>query len=235
MPRTVRFLRGSPIACRPLSWLGLAAAASLACAGQGDPIIPDHFTVVAGANQSSHPYQPVADSLVVVLEDKNDVPVPNYPLTWKVLSGGGTLTPASPNSDANGRAAAYWVLGGVSGTQTGSVTAGAGVLANFSAEAVPLVPDHVVTFGNGQSGTVGLPLEPLTIQVLDANDQPIPDVRVHWSVASGGGTVFPSDGSTDLTGEMSVAWTLGPTVGEQTVTATVSGLPPITFTATAEP
>ncbi len=216
--------------------MGLAAAACLACAGQGDPIIPDHFTVAAGAGQSGHPYQPLADSIVVVLEDMGGTPVPNYPLSWQVLSGGGTLTPASQNSDANGRAAAYWVLGGVSGTQTASVTAGSGVLANFVADAVRLVPDHIVSFGNGQSGAVGLPLEaPLTVQVLDANDQPIPDVRVDWSVATGGGSVTPEVGNTDLTGKSSTTWTLGATVGAQTVTARVGTLAPITFTATGSP
>jgi hypothetical protein len=237
MPRTVRILRGSPIASRPLGWMGLAAAACLACAGQGDPIIPDHITVVAGADQSSHPYQAVPDSLVVVLEDKGGAPVPNYPLTWKVLSGGGTLTPAGPNSDANGRAAAHWLLGSLGGPQTVSVTAGPGILANFVADAVPLVPDHVdVLSGNGQPGPVGQPLEtPLTIRVLDANDQPIPDVRVAWTVTPGDGSVMPEVGNTDLNGESATTWTLGATVGAQTVTAKAGTLPSITFTATGTP
>jgi hypothetical protein len=237
MPRTVRILRGSPIASRPLGWMGLAAAACLACAGQGDPIIPDHITVVAGADQKSHPYQAVADSLVVVLEDKGGTPVPNYPLTWHVLSGGGTLTPAGPNSDANGRAAAHWLLGGLGGPQTVSVTAGPGILANFVADAVPLVPDHVeIAGGNGQPGNMGLPLEaPLTVQVLDANDQPVPDVRVVWSITSGGGMVTPEIGNTDLNGESAAAWTLGATVGTQTLTARAGTLAALTFTATAAP
>lgn len=237
MPNTVRILRGSLIASRPLGWMGLAAIACLACTGQGDPIVPDHLTIVAGDNQSSPPYQAVANSLVVVLEDNGGMPVPNYPLTWQVAFGGGTLTPAGSNTDANGRLAAHWVLGGPRGTQTATVTAGPGIAANFSANAVPLVPDHVVILGgNGQPGSVGQPLEaPLTVQVLDANDQPVPDVRVAWSIVSGGGTVTPEIGNTGLDGKSSAAWTLGATVGAQTLTATAGSLAALTFTATAAP
>jgi len=237
MPSIVRSPRGTSIISRPIAWLGFAAVAGLACGGQGDPLIPDHITVVSGANQDGHPYQALANSLVVVLEDQSGGPVPNYPLTWTVLSGGGTVTPASPSTDANGRSAAYWVLGGAKGAQTVTALVNLSVNGNFIAQAIALVPDHVdVLAGNNQTGTVGLPLEtPLKIAVLDASDQPIPDVRVGWTVATGGGVVMPAVSNTDLAGETTTDWTLGPTVGAQTVTVTIAGLAPLTFTATGSP
>ena len=92
----------------------------------------------------------------------------------------------------------------------------------------------VIDNGGGQSGSIGGPLTTyLRVLVVDQSDIPVRNGRVNWAVSTGGGTLSKSFGSTDSAGHDSVAWTLGTTAGAQTVTASVTGLPAVTFTATA--
>jgi hypothetical protein len=89
--------------------------------------------------------------------------------------------------------------------------------------------------GNSQSAPAGQALaNPIGVRVTDDNGDPVADVTVGWSAAEGG-SVSASSVSTDADGHASVTWTLGPTAGSQTATATVDGLDgsPVHFTATA--
>ena len=89
--------------------------------------------------------------------------------------------------------------------------------------------------GNDQIALVGQPLpDPLVVLVTDQNGDPVEGVAVSWA-AQGGGTVSTSSVETGSDGRASVSRVLGPEPGEQTTTATVSGLEgsPVTFAATA--
>jgi hypothetical protein len=88
--------------------------------------------------------------------------------------------------------------------------------------------------GNGQTGGTGalLPTN-LRVLVVDQSGTPVIGARVNWAAAVGGGTLSKASGLTDASGLDNVAWTLGATVGTQQVTATVTGLAPVTFNATA--
>ena len=89
--------------------------------------------------------------------------------------------------------------------------------------------------GDDQSGTVGQPLaNPLVVLVTDDNGNPVDGVSVGWA-AQGGGSVSAETTETGSDGQTSVGRVLGPQPGEQTTTATVSGLQgsPVTFVATA--
>jgi len=94
--------------------------------------------------------------------------------------------------------------------------------------------------GTGQSAEVGTEVETApSVLVTDANGNPVAGVEVTFAVTSGGGTVSPSTPiTTDADGIAAAdSWTLGTTVGDNTVTATAVGLAdsPVTFTATAIP
>ena len=56
---------------------------------------------------------------------------------------------------------------------------------------------------------------------------------VTFGIASGGGTPSANNAVTGATGNASFRWTLGPTGGIQVAIASVSGLNPAVFTATA--
>lgn len=90
--------------------------------------------------------------------------------------------------------------------------------------------------GDGQTGTVGQLLgTALAVVVTGSDGQPYQGASVSWQVASGGGTMSPASSQSDAQGQATTQWTLGTGTGAQTLTATVEGLPAVTFTATATP
>jgi len=85
---------------------------------------------------------------------------------------------------------------------------------------------------DGQSGAAGTTLvRPLVVRVTDANGNPVAGESVSWAVASGGGSVAPTAATTGADGQARTVWTLGPTAGANTATATAAGLPAISFSA----
>jgi adhesin/invasin len=87
---------------------------------------------------------------------------------------------------------------------------------------------------NNQSAVVGqaLPL-PVSVQVTDGAGVPIGNVAVTWTVLTGGGSVSASSSTTDVNGNATIIWTLGPTVGTQTLSASIANGASTTISATA--
>ena len=90
--------------------------------------------------------------------------------------------------------------------------------------------------GDGQEGLSGVALaEPFVVSVLDQNGSAFAGAVVRFSVAAGGGTLSSTTATTDANGRARSTLTLGSEPGTNTVTATVEGLEPVTFTATGQP
>ena len=98
----------------------------------------------------------------------------------------------------------------------------------------PDATDIEMLDGDNQTGPVGelLP-NPLVVLVTNESGNPVEGVSITWSAQ--GGTVTPATTTTGSNGRASVQRTLGPNVGEQTTTASASGLTgsPVTFTSVA--
>ncbi|HEX7242628.1 MAG TPA: Ig-like domain-containing protein [Longimicrobiaceae bacterium] len=94
---------------------------------------------------------------------------------------------------------------------------------------------HLVLGGGGQqSGITGTPLaSPVVVRALDAQDRPVSGVTVGFSVTAGGGSLSPSQTTTDAAGNVQVQWTLGPAAGTQALQATGPGGSTLAVTATA--
>jgi hypothetical protein len=91
-----------------------------------------------------------------------------------------------------------------------------------------------ITAGNNQTGTVGSTLPAsLQVRVTDAHGNVVSGVTVQWSTSDG--SASPTTSQTSSTGRASTMWTLGTTLGSQSLEASVSGAEPVTFNATAEP
>lgn len=87
--------------------------------------------------------------------------------------------------------------------------------------------------GDQQVGTTGQPLAvPLTVVAEDQFNNQVPDRLVSWSVTSGGGSLGAASSTTNGLGRATAEWTLGPALGNQTVTAAI-GAVTVVFTATA--
>jgi alpha-tubulin suppressor-like RCC1 family protein len=92
-----------------------------------------------------------------------------------------------------------------------------------------------ISSGNNQNATVAsaLPIAP-TVLVEDRAGSAVPGVTVTFAVQSGGGSVTGGAVTTDANGLAAVgSWTLGTAAGANTLTATVSGVTPVSFSATA--
>ena len=88
--------------------------------------------------------------------------------------------------------------------------------------------------GDGQGGLVGEQLaKPFVVSVLDQDGSAFAGAVVTFSVTAGGGTLSAATVTTDANGRAATRLTLGSQPGTNTVEATVEGLEPETFTATA--
>ena len=88
--------------------------------------------------------------------------------------------------------------------------------------------------GDNQQGLAGEQLAaPFVVSVLDEDAAGIAGAVVTFSVTAGGGTLSTSTATTDANGRARSTLTLGSEPGANTVSATVEGLEPVTFTATA--
>ncbi len=114
-----------------------------------------------------------------------------------------------------------------------------GLAACSSSNDTGLADILTIQAGNNQTGTVSAAL-PDTLQVLVVNqssETPFAGVTVDWTVPNGDGSVNPATSVTNANGIASTVWTLGPTPGQQSVTATIPSstqTAPEVFTATAD-
>ena len=192
--------------------------------------------VESGDNQTAAVSSALPDSLVVRVTDADGNPAAGVQVDWTV-SGGGTISPTSGVSDADGLVAAERVLGATSGAQTTQAAAAGIAPVTFTSTAEPANPTVlVVVSGNGQGGAIGAELpEALVVRLEDDNGNGVGGKPITFVVSTGGGSVVPDNVVTDPNGLASTRWTLGSTVGQKTVTAIFSGVPPVpavTFTAT---
>ena len=101
-----------------------------------------------------------------------------------------------------------------------------------------LTPDSKIQLkidsGNLQSAVAGSALpNPLAVQLVSGSGAGLPNSTVNFKVASGSASLSATTATTGPDGRASVTVTLGNAPGPVTVTASASGLPPVTFTATS--
>ncbi len=202
----------------------------------GQATEPGGITIVDGDGQSAVVGSAVGTPPTVRVTDPQGNPVPDVTVTFAVTGGGGTVTGATPVTDANGVAAVgSWVLGPAIGVNTLSVTAESLMPVVFTANATG--PGGATTMsasaGDGQSALAGTAVAVApTVLVTDAGSNPIAGVTVNFAVTAGGGSIEVNNPVTDASGIASVGtWTLG-AVGSNTLTASLLGLPDVVFTAT---
>ncbi len=211
--------------------------------GGGDPIGPTEPLVATtlGANSSTS-ISGFAGSVVtpapsVIVRDQNGSPLGGAPVTFAVASGGGSVSGATATSDASGIATVgSWTLGPVAGTNILTAVSGSLTGVTFTAiSAAGTAATIAKNSGDNQTAIAGsaVPVLP-SVLVKDANGNPAGGVSVTFAVASGGGSVTGATAATNGAGVATVgSWTLGNTVGANSLTATVAGLPPVIFAATS--
>ncbi len=203
---------------------------------------PASVTANAGNLQSVIVGRPVPIEPSVRVTDGFGNPVPGLEVVFEVVGGGGVAVARRPVTNANGIAeVGGWTLGDVVGQNSlrATVNAGGAIIANnpiiFSATATAAPPASLLlSSAGGQSAIIGSALlSPISVIVRDNRGNPASGVSVSFFVQSGGGALTGSTPVTNASGIATLSsWTLGPSVGTQTILARVSGLPDLIISAT---
>ena len=195
------------------------------------------LVVIAGNNQRAQITRTVPIAPSVVVRDALGNSVSGVVVTFAVASGGGSVVGGRQVTDASGTAqVGGWFLGDVPGTNTLTASAPGVSPVTFTAIAEPGRPVSMVANSSvAQSAIVDSPvLDPPSVLIRDIGGNPVAGVVVTFAVTAGGGSVVGSLATTNVAGVATLtSWTVGVLTGTNSVVATATGLPNVTFFATA--
>jgi adhesin/invasin len=220
-----QLLSASTAGAQPITFAANAIPAT------GEPVT---LTIVSGNGQGARVNAALPAQLVVRATNAAGTPLYGVQVSWRVQSGGGSITPAAITTDGSGLAWARWTMGPSAGQGTAVATAPGGAAATFTATALGdnRVAALVKVLGDGQVECPGCGLrEQIRVMAVDALGNPVPNAPVTWTPSHGGSLSVQSN-VTDATGTAFASWNLGTPVAVQTLTAT-SGSVSTDFTATA--
>ena len=195
---------------------------------------PASVVVSAGNGQTGPVGSTLTVNPAVLVRDAGGAPLADVPVTFAVTGGNGSITAATPVTNASGIATlGSWTLGTVAGANTLSATVTGLAPVTFTATGTPGPPTTLVIIsGANQTAAAGAALaSPLVVEVRDALGNGVQGITVNWTVSHG--SVTPTSGVTNSVGRAQTAWTLGSTATAQSATGSVSGLTPAVFNATA--
>lgn len=99
---------------------------------------------------------------------------------------------------------------------------------------LPRLGSLVAVSGAAQTGAVSVPLpQQIAVRSLATDGLPIGFTSLTLSVTAGGGSISDTALVTDASGNASFTWTLGPTVGTQSVRVSAAGVSALVVNATA--
>jgi hypothetical protein len=214
------------------------------CKGEttAPPPPPPPLVATTLAANSSTSVTGVAGAVVtpppsVIVKDQNGSPLGGVTVTFAVVSGGGSVSGGTVTTNASGIATVgSWTLGPVTGENVLNATSGTLSAVDFTAtSAAGPAASLARNAGDNQTAEAGsaVPIPP-SVVVKDANGNPKSDISVTFAVVSGGGSITGATAVTNAAGVATVgSWTLGNSAGVNSLSATVTGLPSVTFTAGA--
>ena len=192
----------------------------------------------AGNSQTDTVLATLPTAYAVLVRDHNNQPVANVTVNWS--ASGGSIAPASSQTNASGIATATRTLGDVAGNQTAQATV-AGLMGSPVAFTATATAGNAAALlklsGSGDGGTAVInSTVNYTATVQDQHGNAKQGVTVNWEVTSGGGTIAPGSSITGATGQASATRTLSGTSGAHGAIAfaTLAGGPDtVTFTTNA--
>lgn len=224
-----------------VGWLILALVSG--CGGDGGggpgPVITVAKANPSGDAQTGTVAEPLAEPLRVVVSE-DGAPRSGTTVTW-TAAGGGTVSPTSVATGADGIASTQWTLGQAAGEQTAqaAVAGASGSPVSFTATVLAGPAAELEgSGGDNQSGDAGSELATaLQVRASDAFGNPVAGVAVTWTVTEGDGAINPPANATGAAGTAAATLTLGATPGINTVEAASAGLSgsPVIFTASGTP
>jgi hypothetical protein len=240
MPRSITF------STRLVALVGAFALGLAGCGGGGGSsgsgsavVVSSVIEVVAGNDQIATAGATLPVPLLVRVTDALGNGVSNVTVTFTVTTGNGSVGTATQTTDIAGEALTLFTLSKTAGTNIVTATASNTTASATFTETGAAGPPSAVALPAGSSttlsGQVGTPVS-LTAVVTDVNGNPVANVAVTFTIASGSGTLSVSSVSTNAQGEAETTLNLPAAAGTVKVTAAVSGVSTgLTFTVTATP
>jgi hypothetical protein len=184
---------------------------------------PTSIALIDGGGQRGSVGTPLAAPAVVQVNAADGLGVPGVSVVFSAPVGG-HVSVATVETDADGRASSALTLGTVAGQQL--FGAGVGDLSTRIPEtANPGAPALIaVVSGNGQTDTIHKSLAPLVVRLTDQFGNPIAGAVVSWARTSGAGSLTGTTSTTNTDGRATMTYTFGGVVGNEGVTASISGL-----------
>jgi len=181
---------------------------------------------IVGAAASPAPVVRVSDS-------KTHQPLPNIPVEFRVLTGGGSVTSAIVATDAKGQASpGEWKFSTRPGVCSVGVYLNGRFTVLFSATLSVDVPAQLVAAApTDQASLPGQSVQGPSVIVRDQFNNPVSGILVSFTVTDGGGALELSKATTVNGFAGSSKWTLGTTTGHNRVLAIAAGLDPVVFNA----
>ena len=190
------------------------------------PPEPTDLSIVSGDNQTGLTGEALANPFVIEVRDQYDDPMAGVTVTFALRTSGGSLSSEMVTTNANGRAESTLTLGSDPGTNTVKVSVeGISRTEMFSAEAGLPLPEPTalsIVSGDNQEAAIGEVLaNSFVVEVRDQYDDPMAGVTVTFALLTGGGSLS-SEVMTDANGRAESILTLGPNLGRNTVTVSVT-------------
>lgn len=206
-------------------------------------ILATFWLILTGCGGSGSSTTAPPSSLSVTIATSPIVSGTSVQASATLINGSGGSSPATSVTwfSSNDQVASVSSTGLITGAIQGNATiraTSAGLTGELNVTVIPGAPARIIIFsGNGQSAAKGSSVaDPLCTNVLDAAGNWIIGATVTYVVSTGGGQVgAPTAPVTNGAGiAISGAWTLGPSAGTQTVTASSAGAGSVVFSATAQ-
>jgi len=201
-------------------------------AGTGQPLVGTNF---ANATDT-----PVAFPWDIDLDDRGNLFISSLNRILRLTPGGQIAVVAGPVSNEEGYADGVLATTGRLNFATNVRWARNGnvyftdALNHYVRQLTPYRASSLtITGGNQQTIGLGLTTSPLAVQVRADGNRVAPNVDVEWAVQSGGATLVTRVTPTDADGFAQTTVRMPNAAGPVVVTATVPGLPVVTFTLTA--
>lgn len=238
LARLARILRGSS------GVLSLSTATSLAaCDGNTEALhqnVPAAISALPGtASQSATAGSVVPTPPGVRVVNANGNPLRNVSVAFAVATGGGSISGGVATTNDNGLAyAARWTLGPAAGENTATATVTGLPPVTFTATGVAGTPAQLTkSTADPVNTVVATPATPAPgVLVKDVNGNPVAGVSVTFTVTDGRGSVTGAKVATNGSGIATVgSWTVGTLVGQNVLTATVTGVGAAAFVVTSVP
>jgi uncharacterized protein (TIGR03437 family) len=193
--------------------------------------------VLVSGNQQTGPLGALLPlPLVVQATDSAGIPFPGATVNFAITSGRAMLSTGQTTTGPDGKAGVTLALTGSAGIVTVTATIAGLPPVTFTATAVDVPAFILILGGNNQTGVAGSILpQVLEVEVLGGDGKAIPGVPVAFAVTNGSATLNPASMETAYDGSAYTQVTLGNTGDAVTISATVTGVTPVTFTITATP